>query len=1295
MPESHSPPDTLSLSAARRHDHICDRFEAAWRAGTAPRIEDVLAEVSADERGTLFADLLRMEREFRGAGCQADEYRARFPDFAPLIDTIFRGTAPTLPPAPRPPGAPLPAVPGHDLLDVIGDGGMGVVYLARHVDLDRLVALKMIRSGPWSRPDELARFRREAHAVFGLTHPNIVRLYQFGEWQPEGGGAPVPYYTMEYVAGGTLAHRLRAGALPAREATALVETLALAMHYVHDCRVIHRDLKPGNILLADAGTPKIADFGLVKRLDDPQHRLTKSQTVLGTASYMAPEQAGGRTHEVGPPADVYALGAILYECLTGQPPFRAETYELTIYQVLTDEPVPPRRLCPGVPGDLEAVCLKCLEKDPAQRYATAGALADDLHRVLNGESPVGTLDVLEQHARWARKVGYELLEPVGCSRWVFAYKARRLNSLGRVVTLKIAVPAHPGDDPAARFRRQGEAMDRLDHPHVVRLHDYGEFAGQPYLVLEYVDGRSLTEQFRAADDAGTDPAAGGGTATVIRLVTKAAHAPCPPRQAAELVEALARAVRHLHERRVVHAAIHPSAVLLTAAGVPKLSGFGAARLLDRPAAAVDAASSWVAPHYLAPEQLAGREADVGPATDIYGLGAVLYELLAGEPPFLAENLETTRAWVAARLPAPPGARADVPDDLDAVCLRCLEKDPTRRYPTAAALADDLRRFLTGVPEPPRPAAGPPPLPVFTGFADLEPLEDGDDIIRFYQAREIRTNRAVCLKVFAGLVSAADIERFQRTAWGRLAGWRHPNVVELYAAGVRGGLTYLAYERLPGGSLRQRIGQWPQPPAEAAQMVEALARAVAAAHERGLIHGNLESANVLLAGDGTPKIAEFGLVNQPADPADPGRSDDGFRPVGDIRFLAPEVVAGDTAQIGPVTDVYGLGTVLYELLTGWPPFEGDTATAVAERVRFVAATPPGWYAHGVPADLEAVCLRCLEKDPARRYPSATALADDLRRFLDLPPAAVVDDGTVELTADGVPRPAAQAVALRPEAVPGYEVLGVFARGRTATVYQARHRTIGRTVALKVLPTALPGSERGVALMQHEARVLGELDHPNIVRVYDCGTAEGLAYLVTEFVDGPTLLAHAGGAPQPVAAAAALVEELARAAAHVHKRGVVHRDLKLANVLLAPGDDEEGRPYDVPKLTDFGLALRLRGEPPDSADAGPIIVGTPSYMAPEQAAGEAVGPAADLWSLGAILYELLTGRPPFRGAGVRETLEQARTATPLAPRELRPDVPAELEAICLKCLSRDPAGRYASATELARAVHRFRDAFASAL
>jgi tetratricopeptide (TPR) repeat protein len=252
---------------------------------------------------------------------------------------------------------------------------MGRVYKARQKSLPRVVALKVMLGGAGAGPEEVARFRKEAGAMARLRHPNVVPIYEVGE----GGGGP--YLAMELLEGGSLAARLGGRPLPDhRAAAALLEVLARAVHYAHQQGIVHRDLKPANVLLAADGTPKLTDFGLAKRLD-ADSTLASWGAIVGTPSYMAPEQAGGVRKKVGPAADVYALGAVLYELLTGRPPFAADQPPLdTIMQVLTEEPVPPRRMVARVPRDLEVICLKCLRKEPHRRYASAEALADDLRR---------------------------------------------------------------------------------------------------------------------------------------------------------------------------------------------------------------------------------------------------------------------------------------------------------------------------------------------------------------------------------------------------------------------------------------------------------------------------------------------------------------------------------------------------------------------------------------------------------------------------------------------------------------------------------------------------------------------------------------------------------------------------------------------------------------------------------------------------------------------------------------------------------------------------------------------------
>jgi tetratricopeptide (TPR) repeat protein len=291
-----------------------------------------------------------------------------------------------------------PAPVGYQILGVLGHGGMGVVYQARQTALNRLVALKMLLAGAHASPLQLARFRTEAEAVARLQHPNIVQIYEVGLL------AGLPYFSLEFVDGGSLEKKLAGKPLPIREAAKLIRTLAGAMHYAHQHGIIHRDLKPANVLLSADGTPKVTDFGLAKKLDAAEASHTRTGTLMGTPSYMAPEQARGGSKEVGPLADVYALGAVFYELLTGRPPFQAATILDTLDQVQHQEPVPPTRLQPKVPRDLETICLKCLQKEPAKRYADAQALADDLTRFLEDRPirarPVGRTERL---VRWCRK----------------------------------------------------------------------------------------------------------------------------------------------------------------------------------------------------------------------------------------------------------------------------------------------------------------------------------------------------------------------------------------------------------------------------------------------------------------------------------------------------------------------------------------------------------------------------------------------------------------------------------------------------------------------------------------------------------------------------------------------------------------------------------------------------------------------------------------------------------------------------------------------------------------------------
>jgi eukaryotic-like serine/threonine-protein kinase len=402
----------LPLAEWKRIDDVCTTFEAAWAVGERPDPAAFLGDTIGPTRDRLFRELLAIDvesRRSRGEQPLAPEYRQRFPGHQAAIDETFASMAlneATLPShGHRGRRAPLAAegaakfgeagygLPpaelnagvadglrsaGYEVLGELGRGGMGVVYLARKVQLNRLCALKMILAGAHAGSVIHARFRAEAEAIARLRHPDIVQIYHVGE--VEG----LPYLELEYLPGGGLDQALKGSPRPPATAASLVEIMARAIEEAHQLGIVHRDLKPANVLLDEHGRPKVADFGLAKILGS-EAGLTRTSAVVGSPSYMAPEQAEGDGKMIGPRTDVYALGAILYELLTGRPPFRAATALETLAHVKNEDPVPPSRIQPGLPGEIETICLKCLEKQPARRYATALELALDLRRFQAGE----------------------------------------------------------------------------------------------------------------------------------------------------------------------------------------------------------------------------------------------------------------------------------------------------------------------------------------------------------------------------------------------------------------------------------------------------------------------------------------------------------------------------------------------------------------------------------------------------------------------------------------------------------------------------------------------------------------------------------------------------------------------------------------------------------------------------------------------------------------------------------------------------------------------------------------------
>jgi tetratricopeptide (TPR) repeat protein len=404
------------VSESQVVEWLCSDQVRGWQAGRRIPAEAYLALHPALQADSTSAfEVVYSEfivRESLGESPCLEEFAWRFPDLADRlrhqiafhrvltiddeVDPPPRSSRPG--PADDGPGvAGTPEIPGYRVLGELGRGGAGVVYKARQLTLNRLVALKVIQAGQQALPGAVDRFRAEAEAVARFQHPNIIQVYEVGEHEGLG------YLALEYAAGGSLETAIAGTPQDAGASAALLEGLARAIHYAHECGIIHRDLKPANVVMTEGRVPKITDFGLAKLLEQ-EGAATVSGTILGTPSYMAPEQFLGDSREITPAADVYALGAILYETLTGRPPFKGATPLSTLDQVANQEPLDPSKLQRNTPPDLETICLKCLEKDPSRRYPTAEALADDLRRFLDGRPILARPSpAWERAAKWARR----------------------------------------------------------------------------------------------------------------------------------------------------------------------------------------------------------------------------------------------------------------------------------------------------------------------------------------------------------------------------------------------------------------------------------------------------------------------------------------------------------------------------------------------------------------------------------------------------------------------------------------------------------------------------------------------------------------------------------------------------------------------------------------------------------------------------------------------------------------------------------------------------------------------------
>jgi serine/threonine protein kinase/tetratricopeptide (TPR) repeat protein len=591
-----------------------------------------------------------------------------------------------------------------EIVEELGEGGMGTVYKARDLHLDRFVALKILPAHLYAEEETKKRFIREAKAASTLEHPNICTIYEIGDLP---GGQM--FMAMGYYEGETLDKKLVSGALQIDEAVAIAVQTASGLARAHDKGIIHRDVKPSNIVITPDGHVKILDFGVAKLTD--QSALTVAGSTLGTLAYMSPEQAGGL--EIDARSDIFSLGVIFYQMITGEHPFKADHEAAMVYRITNDDPLPLEHYRADLPDFYQTLIDRMLEKDMEKRLPSLREFLSELDHStrINVQTPGSDQATIQSEVMIAGAgdmIGpYRLQERIGVGGMGEVWSAEREKPFHRKVALKILKAGMDTKEVIARFDAERQAMALMDHPCIAKVYDAGTTpTGRPYIAMEFIKGVSISEYCDR-----------------YKLDT---------RQRLELFMFLCDGVQHAHHKAVIHRDLKPSNVLITVVDdkpMPKIIDFGVAKAtaqrLTEKTMFTHLGQLIGTPEYMSPEQAELTGEDIDTRTDVYSLGVILYELLAGALPFDSKELreagfdgirkkirevepprpstrvttlgESSTITAEKRQVEPSALVSQLRGDLDWIIMKALDKDRNRRYPSAAEMAADIERHLSNQP----------------------------------------------------------------------------------------------------------------------------------------------------------------------------------------------------------------------------------------------------------------------------------------------------------------------------------------------------------------------------------------------------------------------------------------------------------------------------------------------------------------------------------------------------------------------------------------------------------------------